>query len=174
MLCSAPSSEHQAAKGCAVMGRSAAVACELQSSSRHNRKEIEAGHSMPSRKATPNGGGEPLAPPRTRSRNARVLVCGYFDGVERCRRRTLGFIAASRNGRIKSCRYASIQQDHLGPKRLWQPPVASSDCAHLRQHQQLSLASNTSPCLAHPCPWAARARGTSASATPGTRGPSAS
>ena len=36
------------------------------------------------------------------------------------------------------------------------------------------LASNTSPCSAHHCPWDARARGTSASATPGTRGPSAS
>ena len=28
----------------------------------------------------------PLVSPDTESRNARILVCGYFDSVERCRR----------------------------------------------------------------------------------------
>ena len=61
----------------------------------------------------------PLAPPRMRSRNARLLVRGYFEGMERCRR-----AAGSRVFHI-GCKLEPLEA--LGRAALRVDPAKSSD-----------------------------------------------
>ena len=159
---------------------------------------------MPSKMEATSKRAEPLVSPRTGSRNARLLVCGYFEGVERCRRELAlaGIFHISWTARALD--RAALRVDPAKSsdfEGVWLPLHASSrfvasrqprvDSAHsfVRQtpigrprtrfvgkqpSNPLSARINQPPCSAHPYLWDARARGTSVSATPGTRGASAS